>query len=124
MAVFDEAAEARRGAAAAAEGAPGEPSKKRNRKEEAHMYRDTIGIGNVGKKGGADTRGGLTVKTVELCNYIYHAGGWEGVRLACGAGAVRSSRVDPTVCAAPMQPKAPQRASARASRVPGLLSRR
>lgn len=54
------------------------PSKKR-KKEDPHPYRETIGIGNVGKRGGADTRGGVTVKTVDVCNYIYNSGGWETV---------------------------------------------
>jgi hypothetical protein len=81
--VFNEAAELKSSqqvseGAGAGESAALAPSKKR-KKEEPHPYRETIGIGNVGKRGGADTRGGVTVKTVDLCNYIYNSGGWESV---------------------------------------------
>jgi hypothetical protein len=59
-------------------GPSGGPPRKR-KKDAGQPYRDTIGIGNVGRKGG-DQRGGVMVRTVDLANYIYAAGGWEGVR--------------------------------------------
>ena len=40
----------------------------------------SIGIGNVGKKGGNVTPGGVQVSLVALCNYILRHGGWEKVR--------------------------------------------
>ena len=55
------------------------PIKKRKKEGAGQPYRDTIGVANVGKKGG-DQRGGVTLKTVDLCNYICAQGGWETVR--------------------------------------------
>jgi hypothetical protein len=81
VAVFDEAAKMKREAEPFPDPPPvgaNAPMKKR-KKDGGQPYRDTIGIGNVGRKGG-DQRGGVMVKTVDLCNYIYAAGGWEGVR--------------------------------------------
>ena len=42
-------------------------------------YKDTIGIGNVGRMGGGQ-QGGVNVKLVDLANYIYEHGGWDLVR--------------------------------------------
>lgn len=99
-AVFDEASRMKRDAEPCQDPQPvgtNAPMKKR-KKDGGQPYRDTIGIGNVGRKGG-DQRGGVMVKTMDLCNYIYAAGGWEGVRRFgcallswpfCGMGCCRS----------------------------------
>lgn len=53
---------------------------KRRRVDGGRTFHPTIGIGNVGKKGGSDVPGGVQVSMVALCDYILRNGGWENVR--------------------------------------------
>lgn len=52
---------------------------KRRRVDGGRTFHPTIGIGNVGKKGGSDVPGGVQVSMVSLCDYILRHGGWDQV---------------------------------------------
>jgi hypothetical protein len=80
---FDQAAALRRnaiGMLATEEG--GGQGKRRKVAGGGRLFHPTIGIGNVGKRGGSDMPGGITVSMVDLCDYILRHGGWERVRSA------------------------------------------
>eukprot|EP00892_Ulva_mutabilis_P011518 jgi/Ulvmu1/8739/UM047_0080.1 len=53
---------------------------KRRRVDGGRTFHPTIGIGNVGKKGGSDVPGGVQVSMVALCDYILRHGGWETMK--------------------------------------------
>lgn len=81
MNAFDEASELRLRALGAVGGAlAAGRGGKRRRVDGGRTFHQSIGIGNVGKKGGSDTPGGVQVSMVALCNYILTHGGWEKVR--------------------------------------------
>ena len=82
MNAFDEASELRLRALGAVGGAlAAGRGGKRRRVDGGRTFHQSIGIGNVGKKGGSDTPGGVQVSMVALCNYILTHGGWEKVRV-------------------------------------------
>jgi hypothetical protein len=87
MHAFDEASELRLRALGAMGGAMAAGGGKRRRMDGGRTFHQSIGIGNVGKKGGSDTPGGVQVSMVALCNYILSHGGWEKVGIVVASSA-------------------------------------